>query len=563
MGNVVNTCPNKSILISKVNLQNPSQSCIQCLSGQFLNSSTSLCQDCPIGTYCPTNGLTNPVNCPSGFSCTKTALKSYEFCPDNNQCSDPSINQLCTTGTYRQNLFIFLNETITSMHYLQPTNPTNIVFDATKSIPMSTFFWCIKNNEKTKLWIALSRQKWSTIYKSVDGITWTSSVVESGLGSCNSICTNENIWVIGADISVNTISYSLDNGNTWRGLNIFTSSCNMVKYANNIWVAVGNSTNGCIAYSSNAINWTKVTTVIDYCHDVCFGNNTWIATCYFATYYIYISRNNGITWTTVSAFGSNTPSRVDFGNNRFILTVVNRDFFYISDDNGYTWNQKTFNLLELNRSAVLIKYFSKLNMWYIPTNNSTNSYLLSFDNGNNFTKYLSGTIKLRDAECLILDGVSCKPIPCNVSNYTGTDGSCVCATGYTGTVTYTSGILGGCVIKTEYTLSIPQTVSINTSGTYQVSFILSNIAKTITNFTLKFQGQFLTNIIEFSKVSFGSNPSKFFSPSSIMSSTTTTTIGFGRFTTTLIANDKLNLFFYVFKTLSSDFKIGFDTMNLN
>ena len=62
---------------------------------------------------------------------------------------------------------------------------------------------------------------------------------------------------------------------------------------------------------------------------------------------------------------------------------------------------------------------------------------------------------------------SCNPITCTSLGYTGTSGACTCSTGYSGTVTYTSGVLGGCsVVSTP--ISIPATYSGTNSGYVQV-----------------------------------------------------------------------------------------------
>lgn len=47
----------------------------------------------------------------------------------------------------------------------------------------------------------------------------------------------------------------------------------------------------------------------------------------------------------------------------------------------------------------------------------------------------------------------CSGIPCTTTGYTGTAGACICATGYNGTVTYTNGILGGCSTSRSFSFS--------------------------------------------------------------------------------------------------------------
>lgn len=77
-------------------------------------------------------------------------------------------------------------------------------------------------------------------------------------------------------------------------------------------------------------------------------------------------------------------------------------------------------------------------------------------------------------------------VPCTTSGYTGTAGKCICESGYSGTVTYTNGVLGGCapltclylnsstynsILKTYNTCANPKIINCipNTNKSYPFS----------------------------------------------------------------------------------------------
>jgi hypothetical protein len=93
------------------------------------------------------------------------------------------------------------------------------------------------------------------------------------------------MWVYGSEITSSastpsSLAYSRSiSGLTWNqlGTSIFSSSGNDVAYNGNVWVAVGNGTNG-IAYSYNGINWTGIgTTALSSGWVVRYENNMFIA----------------------------------------------------------------------------------------------------------------------------------------------------------------------------------------------------------------------------------------------------------------------------------------------
>ena len=113
----------------------------------------------------------------------------------------------------------------------------------------------------------------------------------------------------------------------------------------------------------------------------------------------------------------------------------------------------------------------------------------------------------------------CAAIPCTTLGYTGTAGSCTCASGYSGTVTYTGGVLGGCIslfsvskkdisnTSREYAITITQ--SANTTAIYTLddvipytTFYVGNRTATIpagcssNNLTFDFYGDTTSILLE-------------------------------------------------------------------
>ena len=117
----------------------------------------------------------------------------------------------------------------------------------------------------------------SGIFYSMDGSNWYNSNNIFNTYGC-SIATNNNLWVaVGS--SSNTLAYSYD-GITWIGLgnNIFTSIGLYIIYNNNIWYATGQGTHT-IAYSLDGIIWTPTGTNIftNYACGISINNNMIIA----------------------------------------------------------------------------------------------------------------------------------------------------------------------------------------------------------------------------------------------------------------------------------------------
>jgi len=88
-----------------------------------------------------------------------------------------------------------------------------------------------------------------------DGKSWNGST-SIFTSNAYSVATNGTLWIACGEGTDNTLAYSYD-GYTWEGMgkSVFTQEAVGIGFYNNIWVAVGKSTNS-IAYSLNGFEWT-------------------------------------------------------------------------------------------------------------------------------------------------------------------------------------------------------------------------------------------------------------------------------------------------------------------
>ena len=209
------------------------------------------------------------------------------------------------------------------------------------------------------------------LYNSTDLVNWT-YCGDSGIGSFTSICYGNGKFIATADTS--GCMYSND-GITWENSNLNTYY--YVCYGNGKFVAINGAKS---AYSTDGINWTESSFIINNPKCICYGNgvyialhsnshnayystdgvswidvdipNTgempndlyWIACCYGNDKFIAIAMNSkiyaystdGITWTEGTLPSSKTYKTVSFINGCFIITYEGNAFLYSTD--GINWN---------------------------------------------------------------------------------------------------------------------------------------------------------------------------------------------------------------------------------
>lgn len=165
--------------------------------------------------------------------------------------------------------------------------------------------------------------------------TWNRiSNTNVGGNKCQSICYGNGKFVISAQLG--KTSYSTDGGDTWNvGGEIFSGS-----FANSIandngtkFVAVRDGSR--IAYSSDGISWSKVTSPITQTLNcVCYGNGKFVAVG-ISGKGIYSS--DGISWNAITdmKFGSSTINSVCYGNGKFVAVGDDNKGAYSTD--GVSW----------------------------------------------------------------------------------------------------------------------------------------------------------------------------------------------------------------------------------
>jgi len=74
---------------------------VACLQGFFAPSGSTECQECPVGSHCPSNSSEKHVPCSPGSYANETSLSRCLECPAGHFCQNPAESPvLCENGTY-------------------------------------------------------------------------------------------------------------------------------------------------------------------------------------------------------------------------------------------------------------------------------------------------------------------------------------------------------------------------------------------------------------------------------------------------------------------------------
>lgn len=193
-------------------------------------------------------------------------------------------------------------------------------------------------------WLATGHGE-NTIAVSTNGITWT-SVSNSNRTTTGTVysATNGSLWVVPVNSSVG-LMYSSDTTGLSGWTNVTTSPFSTgglcVTYNGSIWVAGGAGTNT-IAYSSNGITWTGISTAFSSVNDIVWNGTRFVATGgQFMGY-----SPDGITWyvnNTSNIFTTGFGLASNPGVGAFTPPSA-----LVLDDNGITGNSiSASNTLEI------------------------------------------------------------------------------------------------------------------------------------------------------------------------------------------------------------------------
>lgn len=180
---------------------------------------------------------------------------------------------------------------------------------------------------------------------SIDGINWQETetpIITGNDGIWKNLAYGNGRFIASTSITSGSRpgGYS-DDGITWTGMQLPTSTTNWILgYGNGLFVAVNSGGNNA-AYSTDGISWTKTSniSVSSTVESIVFANNRFIAS--GPSSRIAYS-TNGINWTNATLPTSNASGwrALTFGNDRFIIIGKNSNKLCYSY-NGINWIQSS------------------------------------------------------------------------------------------------------------------------------------------------------------------------------------------------------------------------------
>lgn len=171
---------------------------------------------------------------------------------------------------------------------------------------------------------------------STDGITW----VETSLPDSDSKGWSSITYGNGKFVAVTTYMFAYStNGINWTRVSIDNSySWSSVVYGNGKFVAVADWDSSVVMYSTDGINWNEGTLPVSaQWVSVAYGNGKFVAITYSQ---IFAYSDDGINWTQGSLSTSKIPIFIIYGNGMFVISVGNSNIFVYSTD-GVNWSQGT------------------------------------------------------------------------------------------------------------------------------------------------------------------------------------------------------------------------------
>ena len=233
----------------------------------------------------------------------------------------------------------------------------------------------------------------NSIATSTNGYDWT------GLG--NTILTDAynvkyaNNLYIAVGEGLNSIATST-NGDNWNGLgNTVFSRGNTIEYANGLWIIGGIDTSGAegnyqIATSSNGTTWNKKNIYVGNSGPtgLSYGNGLWMVVCGYNNT-IAKSTNNGDTWTKISLSIFSNCVDVFYSSNLWVVVGTASNQIATSPD-GNTWS----GLGNTFFGSIGPKNVNYLNgIWFVcGFSSGKDTSIFSSSNGNNWSPKVRSTI---------------------------------------------------------------------------------------------------------------------------------------------------------------------------
>jgi hypothetical protein len=218
-----------------------------------------------------------------------------------------------------------------------------LLSDVKLNNPSSTI--CIR---KPVYYVAVGKGTNNNIVVSTDGNKWF-GVGRSVISFCQGITYNniQKKWVAVGMIGNNSIATST-NGYDWTGLGntILTDAYN-VKYANNLYIAVGKGLNS-IATSTNGYDWTGLgNTILSRGNAIEYANGLWIIGGIDSSggNYQIATSSNGTTWNKKNIYvGDVGPTGLSYGNGLWMAVCGNNNTIAKSTNNGDTWTKISLSI---------------------------------------------------------------------------------------------------------------------------------------------------------------------------------------------------------------------------
>ena len=214
--------------------------------------------------------------------------------------------------------------------------------------------------------MAVSSTGDSRFIRSADGITWESFSNLSTSNAWRRIRNNSTLTVAIATTGTNKIAYSSNNGTTWiTTTSQDTKTLEDMVYGADKWVAVSSSASagGRIAYSTDLITWTNITTYdSQQWVSIAYANNTYVAVGQNGTNRILYS-SNGIAWSVSNISVTKVWTIVKYLQNGFFALNTDNEIYYSVNGQG-NWYKIVFTV---NTTGVTFTNFATSSQMFVFT----------------------------------------------------------------------------------------------------------------------------------------------------------------------------------------------------